>query len=79
MHRMRAPRSFAQNSHAHTTRWAAPPPFYGMLFERTASAKKPEATICQDLARLPPRETLHAKLHQSIAIARQKLQSDAEK
>lgn len=27
---------------------------------------------------LPPRETLQAKLHQSIAIARQKLQSNAE-
>ena len=34
--------------------------------------------VADYLTLLPPRETLQAKLHQSIAIARQKMQSDAE-
>ena len=34
--------------------------------------------VADYLTLLPPRETLQAKLHQSIAIARQKLQTDAD-
>lgn len=34
--------------------------------------------VADYLTLLPPRETLQAKLHQSIAIARQKIQSDAD-